>query len=413
LETRFLHLQLQNQNQRLEESVKERTRELRSALIRLRQTQQQIIQQERLRALGQMASGIAHDFNNALVGILGFSELLLRNPDSLNDQQKTLHYLEMIHRSSEDATRTVKRMQEFYRPRQDDEPLQPLDLNLLVEQTLALTEPRWKTQVAARGVSLAIETDLQPIPAVIGNESDLREVLTNLIFNAVDAMPKGGTLTVRSRETGENVLLEIEDTGTGMSEETRMRCLEPFFTTKGAEGSGLGLAMVYGIIQRHGGVMEIESEEGAGTTFRLSLPIRERIEDAPDGYAYLPHARKLHCLVVDDEPMVRELIGGYLNSEGHTFVTEPNGRQALETYKTQTFDLVMTDRAMPEMSGDALSVQIKAINPNQPIIMMTGFGDLMGATGETPDGVDVIVSKPIRLEEFQEAISKAMEPKPS
>jgi PAS domain S-box-containing protein len=413
LETRFLHLQLQNQNQLLEEKVKERTRELKAALIRLRQTQQQIIQQERLRALGQMASGIAHDFNNALVGILGFSELMLRAPENLKDQEKVIHYLELIHQSAEDATRTVKRMQEFYRPRQDDEPLQPLDLNRLVEQTLELTEPKWKTQVSARGVSLEVETDLQSIPAIHGNESDLREVLTNLIFNAVDAMPKGGTLTVRSRWSGESILLEIQDTGTGMSEDIRLRCLEPFFTTKGEEGSGLGLAMVYGIIHRHGGTIEIESEVGKGTLFRLRLPLYESVEEPRDAYAHPPVLTKLRFLIVDDEPMVREFIGGYLSSEGHTFETANNGQQALEVYEPGKFDLVVTDRAMPQMSGDELAIRIKALNPNQRILMTTGFGDLMGATGETPEGVDLILSKPIRLVEFQEAISKVMDRKDS
>ncbi|HYR59606.1 MAG TPA: PAS domain S-box protein, partial [Chthoniobacteraceae bacterium] len=227
--------------------------ELQAALANLKTTQQQVIQQERLRALGQMASGIAHDFNNALVPILGFSELLLLSPAVLADRQKTAKYLETIQTAAKDAASVVSRLREFYRPNKEDREFAPVSLKRLVEQSITLTKPKWKDQAQASGATVGIALDLEPVPPIAGEESALREVLTNLIFNAVDAMPDGGTITLRTRRVGDFATLEISDTGTGMSEETRARCLEPFYSTKGERGTGLGLSMVFGIVQRHSG----------------------------------------------------------------------------------------------------------------------------------------------------------------
>ena len=224
----------------------------------MKQTQQNIIQQERLRALGQMASGIAHDFNNALTPILGFSELLLKRSEGLDDRDTVERYLRMMNMAAQDAATVVgnSRLREFYRKREEGENFAPASLHDLVGQAISLTQPRWKDEAQAKGITIKMETDLQEVPLIIGDESELREALTNLVFNAVDAMPDGGTITLRTRRDGNQVVLEVSDTGTGMTEEVRQRCLDPFFTTKGAHTSsrtGMGLAMVYGIVQRHEG----------------------------------------------------------------------------------------------------------------------------------------------------------------
>lgn len=231
-----------------------------------------MVQQERLRALGEMASGIAHDFNNALAKIQGFSELLLAQPALMEDPSSAREYLELINTSSKDAAAVVRRLREFYRYRDAGEPFCPVDVTDLVAQVISLTQFRWRDQAMANGVSITIETDLQPVPLVAGHESDLREALTNLLFNAVDAMPRGGAITVSTRGRDGTVSIDVRDTDTGMTEEVRRRCLEPFFTTKGEHGTGLGLAMVYGIIQRHGGSVALESAPGVGTQVMLSLP---------------------------------------------------------------------------------------------------------------------------------------------
>ena len=382
--------------------------ELQEAVANLKATQQQVIQQERLRALGQMASGIAHDFNNALMPILGFCELLLLGPETLGDTQKTTHYLEIMQTAAKDAASIVGRLREFYRSHTDDEVLLPVNLKRLVEQTVTLTRPKWKDQAQANGVTVRIKLALDATPPVAGDESALREALTNLIFNAVDAMPAGGTLTLGARSEGESVVLEIADTGTGMSEDVRKRCLEPFFSTKGERGTGLGLSMVFGIVKRHGGMLDLRSEPGKGTTFIITLPqdqsASERVTAASDGG---PAQRPLRILVVDDEPQVRDLLIASLGTDGHTVEAANHGVDGLQHFLAGKFDLVVTDKAMPGMSGDQMATAIKQMAPRTPIILLTGFGQFHDKK-EFPD-IDVLASKPITIPALRNAIATALE----
>jgi signal transduction histidine kinase len=272
LRTRLLHLELEKQNIVLEQKVSERTAELSSALAKLKQTQNQIVQQERLRAFGEMAGGVVHDFNNSLMSIIGYSDLLLDDPDILADRSMALSYLKTLNTAGRDAAQLVSRLRNFYRSRESEDIFATVDLNEVIEQSVSLTQPKWKTQALASGHKIEVELDLEKLPPVSGNPAELREALTNLIFNAVDAMPAGGTVTLRSRAEDKTVLSEISDTGTGMSEDVRTRCLEPFFSTKGDKGTGLGLSMVFGIIKRHNGTLDIESAVGRGSTFRIRIP---------------------------------------------------------------------------------------------------------------------------------------------
>ncbi len=238
---------------RAEQDLREANRELEKALTELKATQQQIIQQERLSAIGQMASGIAHDFNNTLTPILGFSDLLLEKPGILEDTAQARKFLGFLRTSAQDAASVVARLRQFYRPLDKDEEFPVIDLNNIITQSISLTEPKWRRQAQADGVTIQVESKLQPIPPIAGEESALREVLTNLIFNAVDAMPTGGTITLETATEAEHAIIRVCDTGAGMTEAVRQRCLEPFFSTKGERGTGLGLSMVYGIIERHRG----------------------------------------------------------------------------------------------------------------------------------------------------------------
>ena len=272
LRTRLLHLELEKQNIVLEQKVSERTAELSSALTELKETQKQIVQQERLRAFGEMAGGVVHDFNNALISIIGYSDLLMDDPDILADRPMTLSYLKTMNTAGRDAAHVVSRLRDFYRSRESEDIFAPVDLNEVIEQSVSLTQPKWKTQALTSGHKIEMELDLEKVPPVSGNPAELREALTNLIFNAVDAMPAGGRVTLRSRPKDNAVLFEISDTGTGMSEDVRTRCLEPFFSTKGEKGTGLGLSMVFGIIKRHNGTLDIQSAVDRGSTFRIRLP---------------------------------------------------------------------------------------------------------------------------------------------
>jgi nitrogen fixation negative regulator NifL len=390
---------------RAEDELRESEQSLERAMGELKAAQQQVIQQERLGALGTMASGIAHDFNNALAAILGFSELLCQRPETLADKEKTLRYLQMINTAAQDAGNVVNRLREFYRHREEGEAFTPVDLNQLVQQAISLTQPKWKTQAEAKGIAIHTVTELGTIPAVNGSAADLREALTNLIFNAVDAMPQGGTITLRTRSNNSHVILEVADTGMGMTEEVRRRCLEPFFTTKRDHGTGLGLSMVYGILQRHGGTVDIQTAPRRGTTFILSLPVNVESQGVAEADSAPPAMRPLRVLLVDDQDTVRQILCEYLVGDGHTVTTATNGSEGLEKFQGAEFDVVLLDRAMPGMSGDQVAAAIKQIKPGIPVILLTGFGNMMQASGEKPPGVDLVLAKPVTIAGLQSALA--------
>jgi signal transduction histidine kinase len=393
-----------------EASLQDSNRQLKEALDELASMQKQIVQQERLRALGQMASGVAHDFNNALSPVLGFSSILLEDPDQLNDKEKVLKYLQIIHTAGKDAAAVVSRLREFYRPRDKQETLVPFDLNKLVEQSVNLTQPKWKDQALSNGATVLVTCELQKVPAVAGNESEIREVLTNLIFNAVDAMPRGGTITLRTATGNGQVLLEVADTGTGMTEEVRQRCLEPFFSTKGDRGTGLGLAMVYGIIRRHKSTIDIQSELNKGTTFTIGFPVNtEPKRETARPVESTAMARKLRVLVVDDDPMTLMVTVECVRSEQHEVETAVNGRDGFEKYNKGQFDLVITDQGMPEMNGNQMAAAIKQVSPATPIIMLTGNWQMVSSEEEqAAAAVDLVLGKPVTKSGLREAIVKVI-----
>jgi signal transduction histidine kinase len=297
---------------------------LQQAYDDLRQTQQATMQQERLRALGQMASGIAHDINNAISPMALSTDILLERESELSPRIRK--HLEMIQRATDDVAKTVARLTEFYRHRGPQLTLLPVHINTLVQQVADLTRARWSDIPQQRGVVIDLRTEfaLEP-PAIMGVESEIREALINLVFNAVDAMPGGGALTLRTRIVERsssprklrNVLVEVADTGVGMDEQIRQRCLEPFFTTKGERGTGLGLAMVYGVVQRHGADLEIESIVGNGTTVRLSFAAPVGLADGlalPETPLAVPPRSRI--LVVDDDPLLVRALCETLESDG-------------------------------------------------------------------------------------------------
>ena len=390
------------------EELRARNSELQSALAELKETQQRVIQQERLRALGQMASGVAHDFNNALVPILGFSELLQLSPGVLADRERAVSYINMIHTAAGDAAKVVSRLKQFYRKQEEGDAFETVDVQKLVTQAVTLTQPKWKDQTQAKGATIRVESKLGCVPPVLGDESALREVLTNLIFNAVDAMPAGGLITVRTRLDGNFAIIEVADTGSGMTDEVRKRCLEPFFTTKGERGTGLGLSMVFGIVQRHGGSVDIESEVGKGTTFILKLPLQIAHAAAATAVDSKAVPRNLGVLVVDDEPQVRDFVAAALAEDGHRVEVASDGAGGLRRFRDDAFDVVITDKAMPGMSGDQMASAMKLMKPGTPVILLTGFGQFLDKA-DLP-GIDVLLNKPVGLQSLREALATAMCP---
>ncbi len=410
LENRFLHIQLQNQNILLEEQVRDRTSQLEDTLLKLRTAQHTAIKQERLSALGTMAAGIAHDFNNALTMILGHSDLMMSVAKARPDSPEAAH-LRAITAAAQDAAQIVRRLREFHRSDEGEETRVTLQLNQIIEQAVTMTRPKWKDEARARGIEISVQSKTADLPPLAGDPAELREMLTNLIFNAVDAMPLGGILNIDTSMDDGELCLRVADTGTGMSEETRRRCLEPFFTTKGERGTGLGLSAVYGIIQRHGGMMDIESEQGCGTTFCIRLPVapagtaeqEQEGDTAPKEVAGI-----LRILVVDDLPIILDVLQAQLLEDGHQVETAGDGREALAIIEKQPFDLVITDQSMPGMTGEELAVVVKEHCPKTAVILLTGFGGASPETVDVAPCVDMVLGKPATSVELRRAIGQFM-----
>lgn len=392
------------ERERSRSTLRETNLRLEQTLQELQATQRQVVQQERLRALGQMASGIAHDFGNALMPIMGYSELLLGSKKLAGDASATL-WLRTILTAATDAAAVVSRLRQFYRTRTTTETDAPVNLSLLARQVVDLTHPVWVTKAQARGVHSAVDTDLPEVPPILGVESELRQAVINLVLNAIDAMPAGGTLLLKTRIAGDRVALDVRDTGIGMTEEMRQRCLEPFFTTKtDGTASGLGLGMVYGVVQRHHGRLDIDSAVGQGTTITLSFPAVDvsAIPPAPERARPAP---SLRVLVVEDNSTARGVLVELLLADGHSVVTAANGTDALARLHSATFDLVLTDRVMPMMGGDELALRVKGSAKPVPVVMITGFGSMMVDGSERPPGVDVVLSKPVSQEALRGALA--------
>jgi len=395
---------------------------LQQAYDELRQSQHTIMQQERLRALGQMASGIAHDINNAISPIALYTESLLEREPGLSDRAR--NYLTTIRRAIEDVAQTVARMREFYRSREPDLSLARVNLNRLVEQVIQLTRARWSDVPLQKGVVISLRTDLlSDLPDIMGSETEIRDALTNLVFNATDAMPEGGALTFRTRTSnpvdGEPLVhAEVSDTGVGMDEETRRRCLEPFYTTKGERGTGLGLAMVYGMIQRHSAELQIDSAVGQGTTVRLTfVPAQADLLTVKQPILKC-EATCLRLLLVDDDPLLIKSVKDILEADGHTVVTADGGQRGIDTFQAAhrngtPFALVITDLGMPYVDGRRVAAATKAESPETPVILMTGWGRRLIAENEIPPHVDRILSKPPKLAELRAALADLTSGEPS
>ena len=394
---------------------------LEAAYQDLRRTQQSVMQQERLRALGQMASGIAHDINNALSPAALYVQSLVEKDLSLSAGARDT--LVIVERAIEDVARTVARMREFYRER-DVQMASPVDINTIVQQVVELTRARWADMPQERGVVIHVKTELaSPGPFVLGAENEIRDALTNLVLNAVDALPRGGTLTLRARteatqpnsapgdDSVEYVCVEVCDTGVGMSEETRSRCLEPFFTTKGERGTGLGLAMVYGMAQRHRAQVEIQSKVDVGTTVRLVFPAAPRGSQVMLAPASDRPLRELRILVVDDDAMLRKSLSDVLTTDGHSVTLADGGQAGIDTFLAATqrgepFDLTITDLGMPHVDGRAVAAAIKNVRAATPVVMLTGWGQRLRDGGGLPPYVDRVLSKPPNLGELRSALAE-------
>lgn len=397
------------------EALRLRIRELEQADEALRHSQQSLVQQERLRALGQMSSGIAHDISNAISPIALYTEAMLER-EALSERARG--YLATIQRAVDDVNQTLGRMREFYRPREQAAPFSDVALNPLVQQAIELTRARWHDLARQRGVHIELKAELAAdLMTIRGAEPEIRDALVNLIYNAVDALPQGGGIEIRTRVATVSsggaleptVILEIIDNGTGMDEDTRRRCIEPFFTTKGDRGAGLGLAMVWGMARRHNAGLDIESTPGRGTTARITF--RPGVANSGRHAAPLFPIRSLRVLVIDDDPSLLESLRIALLDEGHKVTTAAGGQAGIDAFRGahksgKTFDVVITDLRMPDVDGREVVTQVRRLSPSTPIILLTGWGQQAGADAPHPLAVDRLLGKPPRIRELRAALSE-------
>jgi signal transduction histidine kinase/ActR/RegA family two-component response regulator len=392
------------------DQAEKHVKELSHYIAEQERIREQFTQIEKLSALGELASGVAHDFNNTLAGILGRAQLLQRT----TDPEKIKRGLDIIIKTAEDGAKTVKRIQDFARQRRDHN-FELVSVDQILTDASEITRPRWKNCAEAASIHISLDLQIHSNAMVMGDDSELREVLVNMVFNAIDAMPEGGTLTLATEIINDSVVITIADTGVGMYPEVRSKIFDPFFTTKGSAGLGLGLAVSFGIIRRHGGQIDVDSHYGKGTEFRITLPLASVARFDPpnqnsDGNQSestseeKSEIKKTKVLVVDDEDFVRDLLKEILECENCEVQVAECGTSALELFHKDLFDCVFTDVGMPGMSGWELAQAIRQHNSTIPIAVVTGWGESVGSTEQKAAGVNWVVPKPFTADRIIELV---------
>jgi CheY-like chemotaxis protein len=340
-----------------------------------------------------------------------YTEALLENEPNLSDRAK--RFLSIIQSATNDMESTTLRLRGFYRKVEEAE-LEEIDLSELLQEVIDLTQPRWKDIPQKQGIVIEINTDVQEgLVALTGNKGEIREALTNLVFNAVDAMPNGGRIILHARGDNSHIIVEVIDNGMGMDEEQKAKCLAPFFTTKGEKGSGLGLSMVYGVMQRSGGSIEIDSEPNRGTTARLLFPIKPVSNALTEQGEKQMVSSSLHILCIDDDEQVREALREILVIDGHVVEVSSSGEEGLQLFQSKKesndpFDLVITDLGMPHIDGHQVAREIKGKSIETPVILLSGWGNFMNLNGELPENIDCVLGKPPRITLLRNAIHGLM-----
>ena len=375
------------------------------------QMEETLLQSEKLKAMGVMTSGISHEFNNILAIIKGYALLL---EDKYRDHKEINNKLHVILKSVSDGTEIVSRMMKFTRSETDESHFTSLEVGELLKEVIGFAMPRWKTVSQANGIDYQIEEHgLQKIPMVRGNSTELREVLLNIINNSLDAMPEGGCLSFCTWKSGDMVCISITDTGEGMYEDVRRNIFDPFLTTKVPKGTGLGMSVSYGIIKRHGGRIEVESEVGKGTTITLWLPVSKKVRslgaDSREKQEFT--FRGLRILVVDDEPYVCEFLSEFLTDEGQKVTSVCRGSDAVKLLKEECYDLVLCDLVMPEVGGKDIIKLIETLDKKPKVGLITGWSEKIESSDNAVLNVDFIIKKPFEFSVLSSHINSIFGPK--
>ncbi len=389
------------ENARLYKRLTQANEELRNAYEKLHESQTMLIHSEKMKAIGDLASGVAHDFNNLLGIISGRAQLLqLRTTD-----QKTKNDLDVILKAAMDGAETVRRLQDFAKKKVDDN-ASAIDVNLIIEDVIQLTQTKWKDIAHQKGINIEIIKEFDNLPIIFGSGSELREILTNLILNAVDAMPKGGTIKITTKNLDRLYSIIVEDTGVGIPEEALPKIFNPFYTTKGERGTGLGLAMVKTLVAKRQGDIQVQSQVGVGTKFTITFPKLNVEKNLSNDKIYTTEIRKVsstnpyNVLIIDDEEEIRLLLSEILQQANYGVVIAKDGKEGIEKFKNNKIDIVFTDLGMPDVNGWEVAKEVKKINPNTPVILISGWGRDLKDQDLTNTGVDFLASKPFHIDEI-------------
>jgi PAS domain S-box-containing protein len=378
--------------------------------------EQQLLQAEKLRSLGELAGGVAHDFNNMLASILGRVQLLrgiIDKPKVEDERRKSLQELrgglDIIEKASMDGAETVRSIQEFAREKDDNKYFTEIDVNKTIEDAIEFTKARWKSEAEAKGIKIDIQKKFSTVFLITGSAAELREVVANIINNAVDAMPGGGTISIITFIEDNKVVIKIKDTGVGIPESIKERIFDPFFTTKGVHSTGLGMSVAYTIINRHKGSIAVDSTENEGTIFTIKLPVFDNTDSKEEIKPVKKVTEKANILVIDDDDSVRELLFDILTGGGHDVQAASDGNDGLAKFKENEFDMVFTDLGMPGMSGWQVAEEIKKINNVTPIALITGWEVQVEKSELAKREVDLVVNKPFRVDQILMVVSKGIE----
>lgn len=365
---------------------------------------QHLAQTEKLRAMGVMAAGMGHDFNNMLGVILGTAELLTSKVKDTWVRKR----LEVIRKAALDGAETVRRIQEFSRASSDEAGFVSVDINRVVGDAVEFTKPRWKDQAEEGEVPIRLTMDLQPVGSIVGNPSELREVLVNVLLNAIEAMPQGGDIHVRSQMRDGYVVVTVTDTGCGVTDDAKERVFDPFFTTKGSEGSGLGLSVSYGIITRHKGEITLEGKPGKGTTVEVKLPVTHVAEHDDKAEELQASTKRTRILLIENNAVLLKTLVEVLEMGGHDVTALESGREAVAAFDPDRYDMVLTDLGMPDMSGWEVARAIKAKDSTMPVVLLTGWGASVSEEKAKELGIDIVVSKPFECQQMMSLVDKVL-----
>ena len=372
----------------------------------LESTRLQLVQSERLRALGELATGVAHNFNNLLSGILGHTQMLLSKDIDASIRER----LQIVEKLVLDGGEIVRRIQEFTRLRTTKD-FSAVNLKDIINDVVRMTELKWSGGHNTSKIVLRVDANQMEIPIVDGNATELREVFINILFNAVDAMPNGGELRIRTETNGKNVFVYFIDTGEGMSEETRKRVFDPFFTTKGSKGTGLGMSVAYGIINRHNGQISIDSELGIGTTVTVQLPVSEKVIKEIECNYGLRREERARILLIEDHKITLDVLAENLVNLGYYVQKVESGMAGIKIFKGGNYDIVITDVGLCDISGWTVSKKIKDMSSQVPVVFITGWGNQLSSSQLKECGVDYVLTKPFKIEEISAIIKKAIDSK--